>query len=277
MLKALFTRYWNSKVWRNGNESLIAQTHYGDHHSEIIVNLKVKTSSFVIEQASVEKYLSDGKILVGPKDITGAPGLVAYLGNGPQFRKMLDDNGEDNTTVEIFNDAVRAVIQSETFLIKERGFESMQAYSQYWEQMYAGSCKYYSNLDKITKTWYDNVKNIQRGNVLYNRFKSQQLYASGLDRYTISGSLLDPFHTMVVVLEVDRVSKKIINGQVTAPRGLDPICDTVVSEIENLFDHDIFSLTKKQIVNLLGGKQGCVHLIDFVNESVQTLTQYLAE
>lgn len=276
MLQPIFTRYWNSKVLRYNDEVLIAQTHYCDDKSELIITFRVNAKSFVIEQASVEKYLSSGKMCVGPINIDGVQGLVAYIGNGSQFKKVMRENGMDPVTSEIFNDTIRALIQAETFIITERGFNSMLEYSGYWERMYLNSCRYYSNLDKIKSTWFDHVNNQHRGNVLYNRFKSQLLFLSESDNFSASGNIIDTFHNMSVFLDVNKTNHRIANAEATMVRVLDQVCSCAASEMKNLFEHDVCSLSKKQIANLLGAKQGCVHLIDLVNDSVETLKLYLS-
>ncbi|HEX3012578.1 MAG TPA: DUF2889 domain-containing protein, partial [Syntrophomonadaceae bacterium] len=268
-------RYWNSKVWKAHNEILTAQTHYSDNNNEVIITLKVNVRSFAIEQAWVEKYRNK-PAFSEMKTIEGVRGLVAYIEHGAQFRKVLTQNQEDAVTIEVFNDTVRALIQAETFLTRERGFTSMQEYSTYWEKVYANTCKYYSHLDKIKVTWDAYADNLQRGNILYNRFKNQQLFAEGQNNYSISGTLLDQFHNMSIFLSVGKADKRVIKAEVNMIQVPDSICKDAAWEVNNLLGHDIGNLNKKTVARLLGEKEGCVHLIDLASESIETLNQYLS-
>ena len=113
--------------------------------------LKVETSSLKITEAWLERPGQAGNMTESTIYIDSLQGVQAYLGSGPQLREALKSIGE-NLERTLFNDCVIGIVQAETFLFPERGYQDVDAYNNFWEKSYVGSCRYYSNLDQVKKT-----------------------------------------------------------------------------------------------------------------------------
>ncbi len=56
------------------------------------------------------------------------------------------------------------------------------------------SCRYYSNLDRISREWHDYVGYAVRSGNLYNKSKCCTVYLRSDEGYTASGTFIDSFH-----------------------------------------------------------------------------------
>src|SRR5690606_755253 len=102
-------------------------------------------------------------------------GKDAYFNAAPALRELASIT-EDPLHVPLFAETVKGFIQAETFLWKERGYSSTEEYNRRWAEAYQDSCRYYSNLDRVTQDWFHHVGATRRdeGN-LFVRFKTQTL------------------------------------------------------------------------------------------------------
>lgn len=260
----ILQRHWFTTVRKEPKEDmLVAQTVYCGSDREVNAQLKVEPTSFKIIDATWEEYSPSLKIM----DIPKLHGVQAYFNCGSMLKEAFSELGE--FTYSIFAETVRGLIQAETFLYKERGFASATEYSNYWEKFYNNSCCYYSNLDKISRSWDDYTCSFRTNN-LFNRFKSHSVYTDLGGGYKVSGKLSDSFHELSVQLIVDS-QLKIIEAQGDLLRVPDEICKEATVFLSRLLDQDIKRLNKKQLADILGKGEGCVHLIDTVYDALESV------
>ncbi|SFF99804.1 Protein of unknown function [Desulfotomaculum arcticum] len=256
----ILQRHWQTHVRQVTGDVLEAQTIYCGTDGESGAMLTVEAGSFKIIDALLESYSPPAQV----SRIDGLLGEEAYFNCGPVLKRAVGGLGE--LPRSLFAETVRGIIQAETFIWEKRGYASSAAYSDFWEKFYLGSCRYYSNLDKISQKWDEYVA-YPRSTNLFNRFKQQSVDFITGKGYGINVKLSDSFHEMNLDLELD-LQYKIVHAAGSILRAPDLICFEATQLIENLEGQFITQLDKKQIAKLLGMGNGCVHLIDMVNDGV---------
>ncbi len=274
-MEFLMQRIWHSSVVRENEQFLIVKTSYLDSLMERMAVMRVKAANLEIEEAWLERLGCPGDMAESREYIEGLKGVEAYLGSGSGLRAGLQGM-KDEVERSLFNDTVIAIVQAETFLFRERGYSDAVVYSQAWEEFYVGSCRYYSNLDRVKITWGGYIGNTGREINLFDRGKSQQLYRDDKGCYVINGSLIDSFHQVNTHLELDE-DMKVITACGHLLRVPDAVCRESSRQMENLKGRLLPGMSKKELAHLLGAGEGCVHLIDLTYDSVKTLELYLNE
>ena len=272
-MEFLMQRIWYSSVVRQDEQYLIAKTSYLDSRMERIALIRVKAANLEIEEAWLECLGRPGDMAESREYITGLKGVEAYLGSSSGLRAGLQGI-KDEVERSLFNDTVIAIVQAETFLFRERGYSDAVTYSQAWEEFYAGSCRYYSNLDRVKITWGGYMGKTGGEINMLDRGKSQKLYRDDKGSYVINGSLIDSFHQVNTHLELDE-GMKVITAWGHLLRVPDAVCRESSQQMENLKGQLLPGMPKKELAHLLGAGQGCVHLIDLTYDSVKTLELYL--
>ncbi|WP_449240292.1 DUF2889 domain-containing protein [Desulfoscipio gibsoniae] len=240
-----------------------AQTVYCGTDCEISTRLQVDPISFKIMDAAWENHSPP----VAITNVPGMRGIEAYFNCGPAIKEALAGLGPFLRA--LFSETIRGIIQAETFLFKERGFASASDYSKYWEKFYANSCRYYSNLDKVSQSWDDYACYMRSGN-LFNRFKSYSVYATPDFSYHVIATFSDSFHELSIELDIEK-NMVITGAGGTLLRAPDKICKEAAVFLQQLPGHTTTSLSKKQVAALLGKGNGCVHIIDTVYDALASV------
>lgn len=272
-MKCLFRRNWHTSVRRGDDDVLESETSYLDTNRESVARLRVGVSDFVIRDAEWEEQrpVPEGRKVHPVPMLTGKD---AYFNAGPALRELTAVT-DDPLLAPLFAETVKGIIQAETFIWKERGYSSVEEYEKSWEESYKGSCRYYSNLDRLTQTWFEHVGETTREGNLFVRFKTQTLYSQGNDTFLLVGNFSDSFHQVSVTLTLDREMevKKAEGNLLRAP---DAVCKESAIFLEELVGLNLKGMTKKELANVLGREQGCVHVIDLTYDVAQVL-HYCAE
>ncbi len=278
----IFQRHWHTSVRLNPSNSgsavnlndnvteigagqqtnigqLQAETIYCGTDCEVGARLRVDPISFKIMEATWETY----SLPVTITDIPGLRGIEAYFDSGPAISQAVAHLG--SLSRALFKETVRGVIQSETFLLNGRGYASAADYNKYWDKFYLNTCRYYSNLDRVTKVW--DYSDYTRTNILFNRFVSQSVYALLGGGYRVIATFSDSYHEMSVelVTESNLIITKSGGILLRAP---DDVCKEANVFLQQLEGYDAKNAVKKQIALVLGQGEGCVHLIDTVYEAL---------
>lgn len=241
---------------------LLAECFYLGTDIEAVGKLQVDAKSFSIRGARWDIYRSPGGSLNGGRDLPELLGVEAYFNSGGDLRRAAGGEG-GGLPRELLAECVRGIIQAETFIFNERGYPTARAYEESWKKMYSDSCRYYSNLDRVTRSWFDHVGGLLRSGCLYNRCKScsvRRLPEGGL---TAAGSFSDSFHELGVHLSLtgEGVATTCTGNFLRAP---DRVCFENAGHLDYLVGKKIAALNKKMVAAGLGGPQGCNHLVDIV-------------
>jgi len=267
-MKSLFQRNWYTEVRRSDLGLLQAKTSYVDTNREAVAHLLVDVHSFIIKEALWEEQRSTETILARTREVTPLQGSEAYFSSGPALKEVAAFL-KDPLAVALFSETVKGIIQAETFLFIERGYGSETEFDDKWTDFYIGSCRYYSNLDRVTKSWYEHVGESKRAGNLFVRFKTQSLFKLANGQYLLTGNLSDSFHEVNVRLKLDKFTVQEADGVLL--RTPDIICREAASLLSNLHGINLRGIPKKELASILGKGQGCVHVIDLVSDCVQLL------
>ena len=270
-MKNVFQRNWYTEVRRSKNGLLKAKTSYVDTYREAVAHLVVDVNSFIIQEALWEEQRSSEAIKARAIQVTPLCGSEAYFSSGPALKEAAAFLN-DPLAVALFSETIKGIIQAETFLLHERGFASEQDYVHKWRNFYSGSCRYFSSLNRVTKTWYDHVGESKREGNLFVRFKTQSLFDLGESQYLLTGNLSDSFHEVNVRIKLDGFTVEEADGVLL--RTPDLVCRESAALLANLHGINLRGIAKKELAGLLGKSQGCVHVIDLVSDCAQILKLY---
>ena len=268
-MEFLFQRFWHSFAERLDEKYIIARTTYLDTRVEREIVLRIEAESLDIEEAWLLRLGRPGMMADSREELQALKGVKAYLGSGPELRQALR-SVEDELECSLVNDTVIAVVQAESFLYRERGYNDAAQYTRAWEEFYLGSCRYYSNLERVKVSWGDFIGAFSRETRLFDRCKTQQLFREDNGTYRINGSIIDSFHHMTACLELDQ-DMTISQAWADMPRVPDGVCRESTGQLANIIGHTLAGKPKKELARLLGAGQGCVHLIDLLYDSARIL------
>lgn len=270
-MKSLFQRNWYTEVRRSENGQLKAKTSYVDTYREAAAHLLVDINSYIIKEALWEEQRSLQPMSVRSRQVTPLIGSEAYFSSGPALKEIATFL-DDPLAVALFSDTIKGIIQAETFLLEERGYVSEEDYCNKWTDINLGSCRFFSNLDRTTTSWFTHVGESKRDGNLFVRFKTQSLFGLGEEQYLLTGNLSDSFHEVNVNLKLDEFTVKDADGVLL--RAPDLVCKESASLLDNLHGINLRSSTKKEIASILCKGQGCIHVIDLVSDCAQILELY---
>ncbi|MCL6639604.1 MAG: DUF2889 domain-containing protein [Firmicutes bacterium] len=245
----------------NGGE-LLAQSFYLATDSEAAARIRVDAGSFRIKEAGWEIYRSPGGRWNGGRELPELVGVEAYFNAGGHLRRAAGDEAA-GLPRELLAECVRGIIQSETYIFTGRGHATARAYEDFWEKLYAGSCRYYSNLDRVKQGWFDHVGELGRSRCLYNRNKSCTVYRDSGGGLTVTGAFCDSFHELGVraVLDPEGVALAVSGDFKRAP---DAVCFENKGHLAFLPGKNLACSGKKEVAEIAGGPQGCNHLVDLL-------------
>lgn len=270
-MEAIFNRRWTCVV-KKLPAFLEVEAYYLDTARELSVRLEVEPRTFAIMRATSESCRGpEGREHCRVREIPELAGIPAYFEAGRELQRV---RWESELERLLLAECVRSVIQAETFLLPERGFNSAEAYDEYWEQMYRNSCRYYSHLDRVRRRWMEHVAEQERFSLLYVRHCTLSVYrgGGGSSGLLLTGAFGDSFHELNLVLEVARPGGSVVSASACMLRGPDEVCREAMELATGLVSGQIAALkSKKEVAALLGGQDGCVHLIDLAYNLLQTL------
>jgi len=273
-MDCLFQRFWHTTV-RLVEEELKVETTYCGSDKELCAIMTVAPDSFAVNRAWWEVYRAAGRDYPRSSEIGALRGIKAYFGCGNELNRALEPLNFPEAR-DLFAEGVRGIVQAETFLWKKRGYGSAKEYEDHWYDLFKSGCRYYSNTDRVTRSWYEHVGYPERSGALFNRFKSQTLYLDNT-RWLLEGHFVDSFHSVAMKLQVDQESGMIHKAEGAILRAPDEVCREASSFMADLEQKQLLEMRKKEIASLLGAENGCVHLIDLAADAANTLLLYSQE
>ncbi len=270
-MHCVFQRFWHTSVRLDQGE-LLVEVAYLSTDKEICARMTVAPDSFLVRQAWLEVYRAHGINSPETIEISGLEGMEAYFNSGEALRKALMPRSVPEAK-DLFAEGVRGVIQAETFLVEQRGYSGPLEYQDYWFDLYQGACRFYSNIERVKNRWYEHIGYFYRSGTLFNRMKSQILY-SNEKGFLLTGHLHDSFHSVAVELELEKEKGLITSARGDILRAPDPVCMESTVYMDKINGTFLPEMDKREIASLLGGGNGCVHLIDLVSDGAKTIALY---
>lgn len=245
------------------NDELKVNSLLLDTQDEAAVNIVVDVYTLRIKKAFWEvlrrgrKYLAQGGI------IERLAGIEAFLGSGPAIRQALE--GLDEKVLDLVTECTKGLVQAETYVFKERGYPTLEAYSEKWEKdVGAEYCRYYKNVAQVQTHWPEYIGDSVRDKKLFCRTKNCAVYQEkkGL---VAQGSFIDSFHELGAIAFMDEEGR-IKSTEIKFLRAPDKVCFEN-QELNKVLDGLCLpGLNKKELGKYLGGSAGCHHLVDIFGE-----------
>ncbi len=246
-----------------GVGELLAETSLIGTEIEAVGRLIIDKKTFEIKEASWEVYRSPGGKLNGRKVVTGLKGVTAYFDAGEDLCRAVGSEA-GGLAKRMLTECITGIIQAETSLHIERGYPTQEDYCEYFENYYINSCRYYSNLHRLSRKLSEYVKGYRRRDNHFSRVKSCSVFRWPEGFYTV-GNLCDSHQEMGVTVSMNG-DGLVIDCTASFLRAPDMVCFENSALMGHLKGIVFPRLGKKQIKNFIGGPQGCVHLVDLVND-----------
>ncbi len=236
---------------------------------EATASINALSATFVITDACWDICRSPGGAHNGGRVVPALAGVAAGLGSGPALRAAARDEGD--LPYRLLAECVKGIVQSETYLFRERGYPDAATYEKSWKENYTGSCRRYSDSTHQGRSWYEHVADRAWSDFLFSRVKTATVTAGADGALHIDGSFTDSFHGLGARLSV-------LGGVVTAAQGgflraPDDICTESAAALAALAGVPLTSLGREQIFRTIGGEQGCVHMADLITHMLQTFAE----
>lgn len=260
MKKQLFARQWRTTVRKNESD-LYIETVYLDKFCEVEGWFTVNPGDFKILEACIDVYR--GPWERGRRKLDGLLGREAYLGSSKIFLEAAQED-KRGIWAEVMLEGLKGLLQAEFWIHKERGYSSFEDYERYFQDGFADSCVYYSNLEKVKTKFYQHAGSA-RGDLLFTRHRSSFLEERE-GRYYLTGSLMDSFHQMALAIEVSE-DRKVLAAKGQVIRSVDEICKKGEEQVANLLGETVSPRGWQKSV---GGAFGCTHLADLARELART-------
>lgn len=268
-MRALYyNNYVNTIRWEG--DELLAESYFLSTQFEAAAVLRVDVRSFRVKEARWDIYRSPGGALNGGQIVPELNGIAAYFDGVQDIMKKTRGLGGGLPRV-LFTECVKGLIQAETYVYKERGYPTTRDYDEYWNTSYLNQCRYYSNLDRVTLSWFDYVGDPHREGCIFNRYKNCAVYQTVDGTMVANGSFIDSFHELGVSMLLRK------DGLITAVSGNflrppDPVCVESEQHLASLPGKFVTDLSKKDLAAVVGGAHGCAHLLDIVDDVCRAVT-----
>ncbi|MDD4237371.1 MAG: DUF2889 domain-containing protein [Desulfotomaculaceae bacterium] len=272
-MELIYQKSWFCSVKGIHSGELLAEASILGTDIEATGRLKADQTSFEIKDARWEVFRSPGGGCNGSHEAPGLQGATAYFNIGRELRREVGDDA-GGLARDLLAECVRGIIQSETFLFQERGFATLKDYCDHWQKSQVDTCRYQSNLHRVTRRWDEYVDGLKHVLNLFNRSKNFSVYrlANGL---IVHGGFSDSYHELGLLCNLDLAGRvKECSGKFL--RAPDQVCFECALLPNSLKGLALTACTKKQLAEIVGGPQGCEHLVDLIEELRRIITYVLA-
>jgi len=237
--------------------------------------LAVGVSDYVIREADWEISKAPPTVPKGKGVANEAIGVRANTGIGRALVQLTEANGGILIKSLIF-ECVKGLMQAETYLFSERGYASEEAYEAYWMDKESNGCRFYTHPSQDKYGWFEHVGPYKRSGNLFNRCKSYQLSSHGTD-LTLHGTFHDSYHEMAGEISFDEATGRIYDCSLSMFRAPGSSCLETTIYGADFVGENIYDLTRKQVVNLVGGAKGCYHLTDLLADMLPLILEHKPE
>ncbi len=231
-----------------------------------LVRIKVDISSFKIIEAN---FLDDKRII----SCDSIEGMYAYIQGKKRIKTVLKEEMHvENNIVDLFLQAISALVQAETYVYKERGYKNKNEYNLYWDLLEKNNCRYYNDEFYFMRAgepkWMDYVENRFEDKILFQRKKTYEINKIlNEPNYKIVALLEDTYHEIIIGLKCDP-NYVVLDGAIEFTRAPGKACFTNSENIEYLIGKSLISLTKSDVIKILGGRLGCYHVVEMIAEII---------
>jgi len=295
----LWQRFLHVESLRKGKDLLEVGLFFQETSREDRLKVEIFIKDFTIKDVVLERPRSI-RGAIKPLSLLFLHGRSVYLGEARNLKRAILEWGETRHSpwpssgtvpvrtgflpplserehfAELFLELIANVLQTEIFLLPERGFSSVQEYDRYFSKIYAGACRLYSKpRGKLPENAY--TQGQERPCSLFSRSKSIFIFQPNDTKKIIHAHLSDSFHEMALSLSVSNSSDPpyyIEEAKGNYLRFPNPACREAAEKLQELEGMHLLPDNKKQIISVLTGPEGCSHLSDLVIEAARSLQEW---
>ena len=249
------------------DRELISEATFVGRDLEAKASLQVDINSFVIRDAVWEIHRAPNGIAAGSGNAASLlSGIEAHIEGKRQLKRLLLLDG--GTILKyLFTDCVKSLIQAETYVYRERGFADEAAYNIYWDRVEEGGCRMYTHPDPTDVPWMDFVPRGPRNDNLFNRGRHYLIMEAGDGQIEIVGGFHDTYHELALKFNLKDLTGIISRCEIGFARAPGCACFDNRIHAEKFVGKNINVLTKKEIIGMAGGSEGCYHLVDLLSDA----------
>jgi hypothetical protein len=247
------------------DSELLAETVFLSTELEAVGTLLVDLKSFCIKEAGWEIHRAPDPELQGRGVLPELKGVEAYF-NAGRFLSRATDRIGGGLVKGLLTECVRGIIQAEIYITKYRGFPTEDEYERCWKQEHVDSCRYYKRENMGENHWFAYVGEHRREINLFNRYKSMTVYRRTDGSFLATGSFSDSFHELNVQLSFD--GDRITSCKAAFLRAPGPVCIESSEFLGPFTGRSIAELNKKEVAKIIGGPDGCIHLVDIIHDTL---------
>jgi hypothetical protein len=256
--------YFNS-VKKVQDSELLSETVFLSTELEAVGTLLVDLKSYCIKEAGWEIHRAGDPELLGRGVLPELKGVEAYFSVGRELNRATAGIG-GGLVKELLTECVRGIIQAETYVTGDRGFPSEDDYELCWKQEHVDCCRYYKRENMGNNPWFAHIGDHRRDKNLFNRYKAAAVYRRTDGSLLATGTFSDSFHELNVQLSFDR--DRVTSCKAAFLRAPGPVCAESSGLLGPFTGKSIGELSKKEVAKIIGGPNGCIHLVDIICDTL---------
>ncbi len=259
--------------------------------AEAVIFMDIKT--FTIKKALAEVHIKSENPQTDNPDVIGIPdcekrrselkeipeleGISGYI-DGKRYANILLEYENGDKLKYMFLQCINGMIQAETYVYKEREFETPDSYNKYWDKLEENGCRMYSNIAPSDPPWMDYAGPITRKMNLFNRFKRVSIiekqkaelkgeHTSELDidsDIDIVASFTDSYHELLIMMSLQGEKLEVKSCTIDFVRAPGLACFSNGVHSENFIGEEFKGLDKRKLIDVFGKSQGCYHVVDIM-------------
>ncbi len=225
--------------------------------------LSTDTRNLIIKGAGVEVYRSLNE-KTGYKDFPELAGMQAYLHSGAKIKAAIAPGQQiaQNLLIE----CVKGIIQVESFIYADRGYGSLNNYSEYWSSLNQNSCYTFSHPSEEKTGWTCDPRSYN----LFNRTCTINVHRNNKQQI-LYGTFIDTFHEVNIHLVLD-ANNVVLQATTHFIRVPGKNCSNSAVHLQNLLGCSLSEMTRKQMKLIIGGPEGCTHMTEIMYNALYLIT-----
>jgi hypothetical protein len=272
MLKVLEQGAYITYANRMNEREVLSQAMFVGSRYESSATIIASVSDFTISRAQYSVHRSPDKGARGEGEIGELKGVIANT-DASKIIKGLRDFRDGGRVKELLNENIRTIMQAETYLYRERGFDTREDYERFWQSDKSDFCRPYQKKEDFPdlREWSEHIGACEHHRVdnLYNKYKSFTIIQKNEALAIASGTYQDSFHQMYAELTYNLAGRDITEFDMVTMRAPHPACYEMSHVGTDLFvGKNIDELKKRDVGKIIGGGPGCFHLVNIVTDMI---------
>ncbi len=256
-------------------DSVIAQSLYLDREKELQGTVCADINTYNIKEAFCEIVKETDKDMEGLRRISFPEGTKCHIDGKRRVAGLLGE--PRNRHVKYMMDqCINGMIQAESYIYRERGFEDRESYNRFWDEIEEKGCRMYSHPHRDDLRWMDYIPQYERKHLLFSRYKNIEIKKAG-NAYEGRARFIDSYHELYADCCCDEKTGDIEIFEISYCRAPGKCCFDNSIHSGELLGRNIFRLTKGELVEIFGRSEGCYHLVELSKDLVEFFQESEAE